>query len=135
MFLLAESTQHISPIEQPIMQPIQHMRGRVLLCVLQLAYIFIALDAHTHAWRNFHWGQGGHVPRSFLNPVCVPPTLQICLLLFFNASRHRHGGTHSLCERARRRERAREGGRERERGGERERERERGREHTFIYLI
>ena len=43
IFLLAESTQHISPIEQPIMPAYTTHEGQSFT----LAYLFIALDAHT----------------------------------------------------------------------------------------
>ena len=54
IFLLAESTQHISPIEHSLVMPAYttHEGQSFTVCVLQLAYIFIALDAR----RNFHWG-------------------------------------------------------------------------------
>ena len=42
------------PLNSLSCQPIQHMGGRVLLCVLQLAYLYCTW--RTHAWRNFHLG-------------------------------------------------------------------------------
>ena len=85
------------------------MRGRVLLCVCCNLHIYLFHLTHTSAWRNFHWGQGGHVPPTFRNPVCVPPLYKYVYLItqaVIATEEHTASESERDGERARARERA-----------------------------
>ena len=81
IFLLAESTQHISPIEQPIMPAYTTHGGQSFTLCCNL-HIYLLHLTHTHAWRNFHLGQGEMSPPLFEIPFVSPHFTNMFIIIF-----------------------------------------------------